>query len=126
MRIVVADDAPAGRALMRKRLELEGHAVRTAWDGVEAVEQARRWQPDLVLMDLHMPECDGIEATRRIQEDPITRDIPVIALTASDDPDDVRSALAAGCIGYLAKPIDVTQLHYLERWLASRRVPALA
>lgn len=122
MRILVADDGPAGRALIRRLLELEGHTVRTVLDGVEAVEQASRWQPDLVLMDLHMPVCDGIEATQQLRANPATAEIPVVALTASDDPDEVRSAFAAGCIGYLAKPIEVAGLvRQLEAWLRSRR-----
>jgi CheY-like chemotaxis protein len=124
MRILVADDGPAGRALLRRLLELEGHTVRTALDGLEAIEAARRWQPDLILMDLHMPVCDGIEATRTMQTDPITSEIPVIALTASDDPDEARSAFEAGCIGQLSKPVEVAHLvRQLEAWIRARRAP---
>lgn len=124
MRILVADDGAAGRALVRKLLELEGHTVRTALDGDEAVVQTSRWQPDLVLMDLHMPVCDGIEATRRLKADLGTSEVPVVALTASADPEEVRAAFAAGCVGYLAKPMEVAGLvRQLEVWLQSRRVP---
>lgn len=124
MRILVADDGPAGRAVMRRLLELEGHTVRTAQDGLEAIEAARRWQPDLILMDLHMPVCDGIEATRTMQTDPVTSEIPVIALTASDDPDEVRSAFEAGCVGHLSKPIEAAHLvRQLQAWLRARRAP---
>ena len=122
MRILVADDAPAGRALIRRLLEMEGHSVRTALDGNEAVEEASRWQPDLVLMDLHMPICDGLEATRQLRSRPGTSDVPVVALTASEDPDEIRDAFEAGCIGYLAKPFEVTRLvGQLEAWLRARR-----
>jgi CheY-like chemotaxis protein len=124
MRILVADDHPAGRALIRKLLELEGHTVRTAFDGTEAVTQTSRWQPELVLMDLHMPGCDGIEATRRLKADLSTSEVPVVALTASADPSEVRAAFAAGCVGYLAKPMQVAGLvRELEVWITSRRVP---
>lgn len=124
MRILVADDGPTGRALIRRLLELEAHTVRTVPDGHQAVEQASRWQPDLILMDLHMPICDGIEAARKLRNDPATSDIPVVALTASDDPDEVRSAFTAGCIGYLSKPLDVARLvRQLEGWLSPQRVP---
>jgi len=124
MRILVADDGPAGRALMRRLLELEGHTVRTAQDGLEAVEAARRWDPDLILMDLHMPICDGFEATRTLHADPVTVDIPVIALTASDDLDEVQSAFAAGCVGHLSKPMEVAKLvRLLQGWIRARRMP---
>jgi two-component system, cell cycle response regulator DivK len=123
MRILVADDAPAGRALIRRLLELEGHSVRTALDGTEAVDEARRWQPDLVLMDLHMPICDGVEATRRLHDNPETSELPVVALTASADETEVRSAFEAGCVGYLAKPIEVAHLvTQLEAWLRARHI----
>jgi CheY-like chemotaxis protein len=124
MRILVADDGPAARSLMRRLLELEGYIVRTALDGLEAIEAARQWQPDLILMDLHMPVCDGIEATRMLQADPVTFEIPVIALTASNDPDEVRDAFEAGCIGHLSKPIEVAHLvRQLEAWIRARRAP---
>ncbi len=124
MRILVADDGPAARALMRRLLELEGYIVRTALDGLEAIEAARQWQPDLILMDLHMPVCDGIEATRTLQADPVTSEIPVIALTASNDPHEVRGAFEAGCIGHLSKPVEVAHLvRQLEAWIRARRAP---
>jgi CheY-like chemotaxis protein len=124
MRILVADDGPAGRSLMRRLLELEGHTVRTAQDGLEAVEAARRWDPDLILMDLHMPICDGFGATRTLHADPVTADIPVIALTATDDPDEVQTAFAAGCVGHLSKPMEVAKLvRLLEGWIRARRMP---
>ena len=124
MRILVADDGPAGRNLMRRLLELEGHTVRTAQDGLEAIEAARRWDPDLILMDLHMPICDGLEATRALHADPVSGDIPVIALTATADPDEVQAAFAAGCVGHLSKPMEVAKLvRLLQGWLRARRMP---
>jgi CheY-like chemotaxis protein len=124
MRILVADDGQAGRSLMRRLLELEGHTVRTAQDGLEAVEAARRWDPDLILMDLHRPICDGFGATRTLHADPVTADIPVIALTATDDPDEVQTAFAAGCVGHLSKPMEVAKLvRLLEGWIRARRMP---
>jgi CheY-like chemotaxis protein len=124
MRILVADDMPAGRTLLRRRLELEGHEVRTAEDGVEAVAEARHWRPDLILMDLHMPVCDGIDAAGRLAADPSTSEIRVVALTAGDDPDAVRAALSAGCVAFVFKPIDVASLlHQLDGWHRSPLAP---
>ena len=122
MRILVADDSPIGRALLRRLLEMGGHTVRTALDGNQAVEEAGSWQPDLILMDLHMPICDGLEATRQLRARSGTSDVPVVALTASEDPDEIRSAFHAGCIGYLGKPFEVTRLvAQLEAWIRSRQ-----
>lgn len=118
LRILVADDNDAGRELMRTLLEMEDYVVYQAQDGNEAVEMARRLKPDVVLMDLHMPRLDGIEATRLLREDPLTRSIPVIALTASATPDERRLAVRAGCVGYILKPVDMVRFPgQLDHWL---------
>ncbi len=103
---------------MRTLLEMEDYVVYQAQDGNEAVEMARRLKPDVVLMDLHMPRLDGIEATRLLREDPLTRSIPVIALTASATPDERRLAVRAGCVGYILKPVDMVRFPgQLDHWL---------
>ena len=118
IRILVADDNAAGRELMRTLLQMEDHVVYEARDGNEAVEMARRLRPDVVLMDVHMPVLDGIEATRLLREDPLTRSIPVIVLTASATPDERRLAVRAGCVGYLFKPVDMVRFPgQLDQWL---------
>lgn len=118
IRILVADDNAAGRELMRTLLQMEDYVVFEAQDGNEAVEMARRLKPDVVLMDVHMPRLDGIEATRLLRDDPLTRTIPVIALTASATPEERRLAVRAGCVGYIFKPVDMVRFPgQLDHWL---------
>jgi CheY-like chemotaxis protein len=93
-----------------------------AEDGLQAVELAGRLQPDLVLMDIQLPRLDGLEATRRLQQDPRTHAIPVIALTANAMAEDRKRVLEAGCIGHIAKPIDTSGLTaQIRAMLAARR-----
>ena len=110
LRILVAEDNPLNLELIRDLLELDGHTVAVAGDGVEAVEQARRFHPDVVLMDVQLPRLDGLTATRQLRNDPATRAIPIIALTANAMADDRRRVLEAGCIGHLAKPINTERI----------------
>lgn len=105
-RILVVEDSPDIRALVRMLLESQGHEVKTAADGREGVDAARREKPDLVLMDLSLPVLSGWEATREIKADPATSRIPVIAVTAHAMYGDRERALAAGCDGFVAKPIE--------------------
>jgi CheY-like chemotaxis protein len=92
--------------LVRMLLEPAGHEVLFAADGREGVEAARREKPDLVLMDLSLPVLSGWEATRQIKTDPETSGITVLAVTAHAMQGDRDRALAAGCDGFLSKPID--------------------
>lgn len=110
MRILVAEDNPLNLELVKDVLELDGHTVEVAGDGLLAIDLARRLQPDVVLMDVQLPRLDGLEATRRLQADPLTREIPVIALTASAMAEDRRQVREAGCIGHITKPIDTAGL----------------
>ncbi|HSP93913.1 MAG TPA: response regulator [Thermoanaerobaculia bacterium] len=121
-RILVVEDSPDIRALIRMLLEPAGHEVRTAADGREAVEAARRERPDLVLMDLSLPVLSGWEATRQIKSDTATSHITVVALTAHAMQGDRDRALAAGCDGFLAKPIDEeTFASEVDSWLRRGR-----
>ncbi len=110
MKILVAEDNPLNMELVKDLLELDGHTVEAAEDGLKAIELARRLHPDVVLMDVQLPKLDGLEATRQLQADPATREIPVIALTASAMIEDRQRVLEAGCIGHIAKPIDTANL----------------
>ncbi len=105
-RILVVEDSPDIRVLIRMLLEAAGHEVTTASDGREGVEVAKRVRPDLVLMDLSLPVLSGWEATRAIKENPDTSSIPVVAVTAHAMHGDRERALAAGCDGFIPKPID--------------------
>ena len=114
---LIVDDEPTNVQLIRMLAEDVGLPVRlrTASNGLEAVTLARELAPALVLMDLKLPVLDGLEATRRLKADPATASIPVIALTAQAMVGDRERALAAGCDGYLTKPIDLQALVALLR-----------
>ena len=105
-KILLVEDEPDNRDLVRIFLESDGHEVATAATGEEGLELARGGQFDLVLMDLSLPgEFDGIEATRRLRADPRFDRVPVVALTAHAMRGDRERALAAGCDEHIAKPI---------------------
>jgi CheY-like chemotaxis protein/anti-sigma regulatory factor (Ser/Thr protein kinase) len=104
-RILVAEDSPDIRELIRMLLEADGHSVTVVPDGRAAVAAARD-VPDLVLMDLSLPILSGWEATRQIRADPTTAGVPVLAVTAHAMQGDRERALAAGCDGFIPKPID--------------------
>ncbi|HEX9149998.1 MAG TPA: response regulator [Thermoanaerobaculia bacterium] len=115
MKILVVEDSPDIRVLVRMLLEAGGHEVLTAADGRAGVEAAREVQPDLVLMDLSLPILSGWEAARAIKDDPATSSIPVVAVTAHAMHGDRERALAAGCDGFIAKPIDEETFEPLVR-----------
>jgi two-component system cell cycle response regulator DivK len=104
--ILVVDDNPVNLKLARVLLRSEGYEVHTAEDATEALAVLGRVRPRLVLMDLQLPGMDGLELTRRLKADPATRAIPVVAMTAYSMKGDEEQARAAGCDGYLTKPID--------------------
>ncbi len=105
-RILIAEDSPDIRALVELLLAAEGHQISSVTDGRAAVEAARRTHPDLVLMDLSLPLLSGWEAARQIRADPATAEIPILAVTAHAMHGDRERALAAGCNGFIAKPIN--------------------
>lgn len=109
-RILVVEDNEENRDSLARRLQRRGFEVLLAADGRAGVETARAEHPDLVLMDMNMPEVDGWEATRQIKADAATTDVPVIALTAHAMAGDKERALAAGCADYHTKPIEFPKL----------------
>jgi CheY-like chemotaxis protein len=116
--ILVVEDNELNRDMLRRRLERRGFDVVVAGDGAAAVAAVREQRPDLVLMDMSLPEVDGWEATRRLKADEATRSVPVVALTAHAMPDDRERALAAGCDDYATKPVDFDALIDKVRALA--------
>jgi CheY-like chemotaxis protein len=107
--ILVCDDVEDNRIVFRAVLEHSGFAVVLAKDGSEAVEQARAYTPSLILMDLMMPGVDGWEALARLKADPVTDEIPVVAVTA-DVHASTESLKRAGFCAFVVKPILPTQL----------------
>lgn len=103
-KILVVEDDIDNRRIVAKVLSVEGYLIVEATDGIEALARARADRPDLILMDLALPNMDGWEATRRLKEDSETRDIPVVALTAVAMRGDEEQARAAGCDDYISKP----------------------
>jgi PAS domain S-box-containing protein len=102
---LVVDDSTVNRRILAGLLESAGLTVITAAGGIEAIELARAHRPAIVFMDLKMADLDGLEATRRLAQDPTTATIPVIAVTASALGDVRQHARDAGCVDYLSKPI---------------------
>jgi two-component system cell cycle response regulator DivK len=108
--ILIVDDNPTNLKLARVLLAGEGYVVETANDGEEMLKLLERFTPRLILMDIQLPGVDGLELTRRLRADPTRRDIAIVALTAYAMKGDEDKALAAGCDGYITKPIDVDTL----------------
>lgn len=118
--ILIVDDNPVNLKLMRILLAGAGHEVLTAADAEEALQVIRESTPRLILMDVQLPGIDGLELTRRLKADPSTQNIKILGLTAYAMKGDRERILAAGCDGYIPKPIDTRRLpgmieEYLER-----------
>ena len=111
-RILIVDDNAANLKVARFALASEGYDVQTATDGEEAVLVLQDFRPRLILMDIQLPGVDGLELTRRLKADPKTREIIIVAVTAYAMKGDREKALAAGCDGYIAKPLDPIQLPF--------------
>ncbi|MDE1901188.1 MAG: PleD family two-component system response regulator [Alphaproteobacteria bacterium] len=105
-RILIVDDNPVNVKLLSAKLSLDYYIISTATNGVEAVDKAAREQPDLILLDVMMPEMDGFEACQRLKADPATSHIPIVMLTALSDVADRVRGLAAGADDFLGKPIN--------------------
>ena len=104
-RILIIEDQEDNRRIMRDLLTASGYGVIEAMTGEEGLELARREVPDLILMDIQLPGMDGYEVTRRIKADGALKPIPVIAVTSYALSGDDRKAYAAGCDGYVTKPV---------------------
>src|SRR6185369_6208854 len=112
-RILVVDDNCDSASSMAMMLELLGNEVRTAHNGLEAVDLAEEFRPQVVLMDIGMPQLNGYEATRRIRDQPWGRDMTIIALTGWGQETDRALSKEAGCDGHLVKPVNLTDLEKL-------------
>ena len=103
--VLIVEDNPMNSTLARVVLERAGYSTTQAGSAVEARARLRDVTPDLILMDIQLPGEDGLSLTRELKADPVSAGIPIIALTAHAMPIDRERALAAGCDGYVVKPI---------------------
>src|SRR5438874_2187518 len=99
-KIMVIEDNENTRVLLTKRLKARGHEVLTAEDAESGLPAVQREKPDLILMDIGLPGIDGLTATRKLKNDPATRDVPVIVLTAHAMQGDQEQSMQAGCDAY--------------------------
>jgi twitching motility two-component system response regulator PilH len=118
-RILIVDDSPSQLMGIRRIVEKLGHDASTAEDGAAGVDAAKREVPDLILMDVVMPNLNGFQATRAITRDPATRHIPVILVTTKDQDTDRVWGMRQGAKAYITKPFGEAELaDVIEQWLA--------
>lgn len=122
--VLVVEDEPDIRALVAFHLEREGFQVRTARSGAEGLTRVKTAAPDLIILDLMLPELDGLEVCRRLRRDPVTASIPVIMLTAKADEVDRVVGLELGADDYVAKPFSPKELVARVRAVLRRSRPA--
>jgi CheY-like chemotaxis protein len=121
--ILVVDDNDAGQLLARAVLELDGFQVDSAGSSEEVMESLKARMPDLILMDVQLPGQDGLALTRQLKANPATATIAIVALTARAMAGDREQALAAGCSGYITKPINTRTFgDQLRKFLPAERL----
>lgn len=118
--ILVVDDNPTNLKLLELTLRADGHLVRQAHDAARAEELIHEAVPELILMDLQLPGVDGLTLTRRLKSVERTRHVPVVAVTSHAMHEDQVRARAAGCDGYVTKPIDTRSLPLIVRSYLTR------
>lgn len=104
--ILIVEDNPDNRQLVRFILEREGYRILEAPDGLKGVAMVRQYMPDLVLLDLAIPKMDGWDVAVELQADPMTKHIPLVAMSAMTLPKDKRKAMELGCAGFIEKPLE--------------------
>ncbi|HQF43761.1 MAG TPA: response regulator [Ignavibacteriaceae bacterium] len=109
-RILVIDDLPENVFMLQDRLEHEGFEVLTAYDGYNGIDKAKNEQPDLILLDIMMPDITGLEVCKILVNDPVTKDIPIILVTAKSGAEDTKEGLEAGAFDYIKKPFNRVEL----------------
>ena len=120
-RILVVEDSPTLQLWLKVRLEYHGYTVIQALDGKAGLKMVKSEKPDVVLLDVMMPEMDGIEVCRRIKSDPEIKNIPVIFLSAKAQQKDIDEGLAAGAEAYITKPYESDELlEEIEKFLKKR------
>lgn len=108
--VLIVDDEPMTRGLLRMMLQREDYRIYEAGDGVEALTAVRQYRPDIILLDVMMPNMDGIAVCHHLREDRGTTDMPIILLSAKTDPNAIQEGLQAGANLYLTKPVPRDEL----------------
>jgi len=121
--ILIVDDDPAITTLLKMTFELEGHLVMTASDGIEALSLARRIHPAAMVVDVMMPEMDGLELVRQLRANAATAGIPIVCCSARSLAGDVEAGMAAGADDYVPKPCDPLELVARVERVAHRTAP---
>ena len=120
--VLIVEDNELNLKLLSDILEYHGYTVFTTRLGEPAIQLARQHSPDLILMDIQLPDISGMEATQRLKADEQTRTIPVIAVTAFAMSGDESKILSSGCDAYVAKPFNVTEfLKLVDHWTSGER-----
>jgi CheY-like chemotaxis protein len=109
--ILVADDNPANLQLMESLLSKMGHEVRVAMNGLEVLSSVEADKPDLIILDIHMPEMDGYEACLRLKQQAATKDIPIMFATAINEEFNKVRAFDIGAVDYITKPVQYAEVH---------------
>ena len=122
-RILIVEDNPISLTLLKQLLKAHGYEVLGTPEGLQALDLAREEQPDLILMDIRLPDISGFEVTRLIKSDDRTKTIPIIAVTALASPEYEKKGLESGCDAYIPKPITLGNfLRTIESFLKIRPV----
>jgi two-component system cell cycle response regulator DivK len=109
-RILIVEDNDLSLMLLNDLLKVQGYEIFKTSEGLEAINLARDKQPDLILMDIKLPDICGLDVTRRLKQDDLTKSIPIIAVTAFATPGDEIKSLESGCDGYITKPVAIQSL----------------
>jgi CheY-like chemotaxis protein len=117
-RVLVVDDHFDTAEVLTVMLEMLGHEARCAYRGLDAISIAHEWEPDLVLLDIGLPDVSGLQVARSLRSNPATADCRIVAITCWDTPDHVARSRSAGCDVHIAKPLG---LDLLRRILATTR-----
>ena len=125
-RILIVDDSPSQLMGIRRIVEKLGHEALTAEDGAAGVEAAKRELPDLILMDVVMPNLNGFQATRSITREPTTRHIPIVLVTTKDQDTDRVWGMRQGAKAYITKPFSESELADMIQQMLGGDVPAAA
>ncbi len=123
-KIMIVDDDPTVHKLITKKLEGEAYQIRSVFDATGAVDEVGRFQPDLIILDLMMPRTSGIEVCRAIKENPVTRHILVLILSAKETQDDRIRGLQLGADDYISKPFHLATLTRKIEYMLGKKAAA--